>query len=922
MHQGHNLLAGLRTVYNAVDRTAAEAPHVGGRVLALRGGPGSGKSTLLRAFHADHPERAQLVVGAGWSQSVPYAGLRQFSQCPVSAEGSQGQSEEPAHRLSVAEQLIERLRSWEDGAPVILLDDPHLIDEASLQVLCQLGHQIRRTSTVLVVAVTSDSHHSLDRDFARLLEDPGSVRLSIPALEADEVVSLARGHGFHDVDSQGVAALLEYSGGRLRVVEEILAAVPQGAWPVDPETLPIPSSVAAEVLDPIRRTGSEGLWRLVAALAVLDGDTDLNRIGKVAGIEELSPAVDLGVASAVLQETRSAGLTVLQLSHPAASRVIRAQLMPSERRRLHERAAEHVEGVEAQLVHRAAAAQGEDPQLAHDLQQAAVAAEYFGRWKDSARMRMAASGVLPRSAHRDAELLRGVDALASAGDIAEALPWLGIAKSIAPSAERDVVLANVAIHRGKAAEADDLLQRASAAHSGDNELHAQIALRRALDALVRWDGAGLCRWADRAMQLSSPDSPSHIESRAMRGVGLAAQGRLDEAAETIQELAEEHIVGAQSQRVHLCVGWVALLTGNLREALRALESAVPTQQNRGSLRISLWAQGWLARVQHLSGEWDDALRTADEGMRQCHEAGIDLVTPLLHWTSAEIRLCRGQPTEQVLGGVRSRAFFSDYLAMQVPERCVRAVSAHVRGDHEGRVAALRPLLSEDEWSAARTSFWPWHADLVDALVAAERHQHAHQVAEAFREVTAGANDYVRSLAQSACARVAGAAGDLPAAEKHFSHALELLSGEQYPTERARLLLSRGQVLRRANRRREAVESLERAREFYQEVGARVVVERCEQELRATGMSWGGGTAAGSHAPRRRTEAGDGVALTPQELSVAELVVRGKTNSEVARELFIAEKTVQYHLTRIYGKYRIRSRTELAAVHTPEGPPLH
>ncbi|TLP79971.1 hypothetical protein FEF27_00875 [Nesterenkonia sphaerica] len=861
------------------------------------------------------PERAQLVVGAGWTQDVPYAALRQLPHATVHSS-AEAATDSPARRLALAESLTAQHRNWESAPPVILLDDPHLMDAPSLQVLTQLAHQMRTTSTVLVIAASSEVHAGVDPDFSRVMADPGTLQLQIPALVADDVVALARERGFHDINSQGVAAVLEHSGGRLRVAEEILAEVPQGAWPADPDTLPIPRSVVRDVLGPIRDSGSEDLWRLVATLAVLEESSDLTRIAEVAGVADLSEAVDLAVASGVVREARSAGLSLLELIHPAAQRIIIAEMKPSERRALHSRAATCVEHAEDQLIHRAAAAQGQDPDLACALQQAAVAAEYQGRWRDSARLHFAASGVLPRSAPRDAELLKGVDALASAGNVAQALPWLGVAKSIAPSPERDVVLANLALHRGKAAEAHDLLQRASAAEPADQEVHAQIALRRTLDALVRWDGEDLCDWADRAMQLSPPDSPTYIESRAMRGVGLAARGRLDEATATIRELAAENVSGAHSQRFHLCVGWVSLLAGNLREAVRALESAVPTQQLRGSLRISLWAQGWLARVQLLLGEWDDALRTADDGLRQCHEAGIELVTPLLHWTSAEVRLCRGQPTDEVLGGTRSRAFFSDYLAMQVPERCTRAISAYVRGDHEARAAALRPLLSEDPWTSGRGSFWPWHADLVDALIAADSLVEAQRAAADFRRYTSDASAHVRALAEAACARVAGAAGDAAAAEQHFARALDLVCDDQYPTDRARILLSRGQVLRRVNRRRDAMESLERAREFYQGVGAKVLVERCEQELRATGMSWGGAT-AGSAGEARDSTSGNAVVLTPQELSVANLVVQGMTNAEVARELFIAEKTVQYHLTRIYGKFRIRSRTELATVHFAE-----
>ena len=54
------------------------------------------------------------------------------------------------------------------------------------------------------------------------------------------------------------------------------------------------------------------------------------------------------------------------------------------------------------------------------------------------------------------------------------------------------------------------------------------------------------------------------------------------------------------------------------------------------------------------------------------------------------------------------------------------------------------------------------------------------------------------------------------------------------------------------------------------------------------------------------------ALTPQERAVATLVASGHTNKEVAGELFLSVNTVQYHLTRVYAKFGIRSRSELAA----------
>ncbi|MGO1909765.1 MAG: LuxR C-terminal-related transcriptional regulator, partial [Brevibacterium linens] len=320
---------------------------------------------------------------------------------------------------------------------------------------------------------------------------------------------------------------------------------------------------------------------------------------------------------------------------------------------------------------------------------------------------------------------------------------------------------------------------------------------------------------------------------------------------------------------------------------------------------------------HKQGE-DEVLglRTAEIGLRRADDANITLVAPLLNWTADEIKLWRGHPVDEVMRRADSGAILSDYLAMQVPARMVRAVAADVRGDHDGRAAALRALLDVDPWTQERNSFWPWAAEVVDALIILGHSDQARQMSDDFVANTHESRSHVRALAAVASARISQDSGDIPAAEESFSQALELFTDGQQDTAAARVLLSRGQMLRRANRRRDAVESLVRAREFYEGVGATVLVKRCDQELRATGMSWRGmsESEATRTSAKNSTDSGGYVPLTPQERSVADLVVQGMTNAEVSRKLFIAEKTVQYHLTHIYGKFGIRSRTELAAVH--------
>jgi DNA-binding CsgD family transcriptional regulator len=115
-----------------------------------------------------------------------------------------------------------------------------------------------------------------------------------------------------------------------------------------------------------------------------------------------------------------------------------------------------------------------------------------------------------------------------------------------------------------------------------------------------------------------------------------------------------------------------------------------------------------------------------------------------------------------------------------------------------------------------------------------------------------------------------------------------------PFERARTLLALGAVLRRAKRKADARARLEEAREAFAALGATLWAERAEAELERIGG-------------RRRSEG-----LTPTEARVAALVAAGRSNKEVAAELFVTVRTVESNLTRVYEKLGVRSRTELAS----------
>jgi DNA-binding NarL/FixJ family response regulator len=139
------------------------------------------------------------------------------------------------------------------------------------------------------------------------------------------------------------------------------------------------------------------------------------------------------------------------------------------------------------------------------------------------------------------------------------------------------------------------------------------------------------------------------------------------------------------------------------------------------------------------------------------------------------------------------------------------------------------------------------------------------------------------------------AGDFDAP---FAAALDHEERAGLPFERARTLLAHGRRLHRARRRAEARVRLREAHAGFTRLGASAWAAQAEHELRAAGA-------------RRRAAAAPDV-LTPQERRVIAAVRRGATNREIATELFLAPKTVEFHLRQIYRKVGVRSRTQLVA----------
>jgi DNA-binding NarL/FixJ family response regulator len=157
------------------------------------------------------------------------------------------------------------------------------------------------------------------------------------------------------------------------------------------------------------------------------------------------------------------------------------------------------------------------------------------------------------------------------------------------------------------------------------------------------------------------------------------------------------------------------------------------------------------------------------------------------------------------------------------------------------------------------------------------------------------------------ARCRGLLSDGDAAAGHFTRALELHAATGRPFDRARTELACGQALRRARRPGQARGHLRAALDGFEQIGAAGWAGRARAELRASGQT------------ARRRDPSTLTQLTPQELQIARLAAAGATNREIAAQLFVSPRTVEYHLYKVFPKLGIASRAVLARLAPLDAP---
>jgi DNA-binding CsgD family transcriptional regulator len=601
----------------------------------------------------------------------------------------------------------------------------------------------------------------------------------------------------------------------------------------------------------------------------------------------------------------------LRFVHPIVGAAIYEEVPTAERTRLHARAARLLVADEAPI----------DQVAAHLLHTQPAGDEWVSR-----TLRAAASRALTHGSPDGAvTYLRRALAELPGKECPELLTELGVAQLRAshPGLAAEHLLRALAQVRdpGRRVAIGLDLGRALAMAGGSED--KVDVLDRLISDLESVDGEAHPRLEAEAMSVAALDFRARqVVARRLPRLLRSAMGKAPAQRVVLANLAFEVVVrgrdagraaelaqraldggglleqeGCESLHYYLAA-WTLALCDRLDEADRALAAAADNARLHGS-RLGLAAAACfrsnvLVRRGHVA-EADAAAASALE----VAESGWRLGLPLAAAFRTDALLERDDlatATEVIEGAEISGA---------TPDSAVSYLALGARGRlriAKGEVeAGLRDLLecrrSDAAWGSRSPAIGAWRSDAALALARLDRHDEAEELAA---ETLEQAHVFGAPTAVATALRTRGLIDRDGEGPGLLARAADLLVRSPGRLELARTRVDLGAALRRRNRRSAARKELRAGLELAEWCGARALAKRARAEIRA----------AGGRA--RRPQSSGAEALTTREREVATLAANGLSNREIARDLFVTVKTVEWHLAQSYRKLEVRSRRELPA----------
>jgi len=911
------VLVGRQTELERLLEALDAARRGSGALVLLAGEAGVGK-TRLAAELADGSSALVLTGRAGRTAAAPYApivaALRSHLRAHPDAFADYGplrshlalllpELGDPAPTSDKA-TVFEAVRTalahlCRERHVLLVLDDLHWSDDATLELLGALAEQLGELPLLVLAAYRSDG---LPRDHAlRLLRQElrragrfDELTLAPLALaETAELLAQALG-------SEPAPSIARAIHERARGVPFFIEELANGSDGHD-----VPETIRDAVL--LRASELSASALLAAHAAAVAGEAfDLEVVGSVAGAAGL---VELAECGLIAED----GLGGAAFRHALTRDALYSDVPWLERRILHRRLAEALEargGPGMEVATHWLGARNE-PRAREALLRAAEEFRAVHAHCDAAHAWRQALELWPQGdepERRAAALETYANSAELAGEAVEAIAaWRDLAdvRTGAELAAAQRRLAGVYDLTGDRSAATTARQAAAEAYAAAGRLAEAATERLAIGDYLRNSAqhTAAIELATAAGREATAADRSDLRARALglEGLSRALGGDYERGLETVQSglaLALEHGLTPIAAELYQRLSMVLYDSADYRRAQETLDTALDMCRDDHLPVTELACVTCMIYVLRERGEWARAEEMADELIAQGRGVWVcEGIVGVIHAMQGRLGSARRLLSSSTaaasqldhfhmtLDGMAGLARVAD--AQGAPDEAAalgRSMLAHWQGgeDHHVGVACLR-------WAAG---FFARRSD----------RDQAHACAEALAGTVAAAGhpDALAALAY-AIGEIALADGDTATATEQLARAVELHRELEIPFERAEIALRAGIAHAAAGDREAALELLGGAYRTARKLGARPLATDAAREMRALGGSLS----------RRASADADGSGLSRREVEVVRLVGAGRTNREIAAELFLSPRTVDMHVRNVLRKLDARSRVDAA-----------
>jgi DNA-binding CsgD family transcriptional regulator len=872
------------------------------RVLVVRGEAGTGKSALLQHLvDAASGFRTVHVSGVESEMELPFGALHQLcapmldrvdvladpQRDAISSAFGLATGNAP-DRLLIGIAVLNLLSAASADAPLLcVVDDAQWLDRASTQALTFVARRLLAEPIALVFAT----------------RQPDGDLGSFPQLVVD---------GLDDVDAlkllNSVLHVPLDPRVRSRVIAEThgnpLALIdwPRGRTPTELAGgfgMSTALSMSGQLEENYRRRLAElpaatQQFLLIAAAEPTGDAAVVSRAAKRLWVDwaDAAPAVQEGLLEIGVQ---------VRFRHPLVRSAAYNSAVPTDRQAAHRALAEETDAEldpDRRAWHSALGACGPDEKIAEALEQSAARAKARGGFAAAAALLERAAALSEEAGRAGKRTLTAATAHHDAGSYEIAGRLVASAEAARldaiDRAELEMLRGRLAMATGEARDAPRLLLRAAQQF---DPLDVQIASAAYLHATASMAIVGnLAKGVSvREVARAATSRPSSPQTSAtewlVEGLAHAMADELQAAAPLLRRALKATETVTEPNPLlpyYLSAAWV-LWDG---EAMHRL-SLVLTKAMReiGALTMLPWVLNTHALLVAMEGELERAQTMTSEAAQIVEITGGSFIPAV----DAMVVAYRGShDAAEYLRGLAERAGATGYASARRAAQWAGATLFNAAGHYE---QALELALEAHQQGWA----WSFHLRFPELVEAAARCGRA-DIAQATLEqiastVVPSGSDWGRGVyCRSKALLCVGAAAD-----ELYSEAIERLTRTTIRSELARAHLHYGEWLRREGRRIDARAQLRAAHDSFTEMGMGAFAERARRELAATGAT----------VRKRVAEARD--ALTPQEAHIAQLAADGLTNPEIAAQLFISHRTVEFHLRKVFTKLGVTSRRQLRDV---------